>query len=81
MVYHQKKWSEDYQNTVRTRLETYVLPDIGDKDVTELPTGDLLVPIKRLKSDGVKKAVNREYVDDVQMIVNREWLNCRSQRG
>ena len=25
-----KKWSEDYQNTVRIRLETYVFPDIGD---------------------------------------------------
>lgn len=42
-----KKWSEDYQNTVLTRLETYIFPDIGDKDITELDTGNLLVPIKK----------------------------------
>lgn len=38
-----KKWSEDYQNTVLTRLETYIFTDIGDKDIIELDTGNLLL--------------------------------------
>ncbi|RRO00945.1 phage integrase central domain-containing protein, partial [Pectobacterium aquaticum] len=35
-------WSEDYQHSVWTRLETYLFPDIGNKDIAELDTGDLL---------------------------------------
>ncbi|SUG14486.1 CP4-like integrase [Salmonella enterica subsp. arizonae] len=42
-----KKWSEDYRHTVLNRLETYIFPDIGNRDITELATGDLLVPIKK----------------------------------
>ncbi|EKQ2344538.1 integrase arm-type DNA-binding domain-containing protein, partial [Salmonella enterica] len=41
------KWSEDYADTVWKRLETYVFPDIGDRNVSELDTGDLLVPVKK----------------------------------
>ena len=42
-------WSEDYQCSVWTRLETYLFPDIGNRDIGELDTGDLLVPIKKIE--------------------------------
>ncbi len=45
-------WSEDYQRSVWTRLETYLFPDIGNKDIAELDTGDLLVPIKKIEKLG-----------------------------
>lgn len=45
-------WSEDYQRSVWTRLETYLFPDIGKKDIGELDTGDLLVPIKKIEKLG-----------------------------
>ncbi|MBJ2526825.1 integrase arm-type DNA-binding domain-containing protein, partial [Salmonella enterica subsp. enterica serovar Albany] len=46
------KWSEDYADTVWKRLETYVFPDIGDRNVSELDTGDLLVPVKKAETLG-----------------------------
>lgn len=45
-------WSEDYQRSVWTRLETYLFPDIGNKEIGELDTGDLLVPIKKIETLG-----------------------------
>ena len=45
-------WSEDYQRSVWNRLETYLFPDIGEKDIAELDTGDLLVPIKKIEKLG-----------------------------
>ncbi len=45
-------WSEDYQRSVWTRLETYLFPAIGNKDIGELDTGDLLVPIKKIETLG-----------------------------
>jgi len=44
--------SEDYQRSVWTRLETYLFPDICNKDIGELETGDLLVPIKKIETLG-----------------------------
>ncbi|EBD2438057.1 DUF4102 domain-containing protein [Salmonella enterica] len=46
------KWSKDYGDSVWKRLETYVFPAIGDKDVAELDTGDLLVPVKKVEALG-----------------------------
>jgi len=46
------KWSEDYADAVWKRLETYVFPVIGDKDIAELDTGDLLVPVKKVEALG-----------------------------
>ena len=62
-----KKWSEDYQNTVKTRLETYVFPAIGDKDVTELSTGDLLVPLKKVEALGYLEVATRlkQYITSI----------------
>ncbi|HHH1244097.1 TPA: tyrosine-type recombinase/integrase [Yersinia enterocolitica] len=62
-----KKWSEDYQNTVRTRLETYVFPSIGDKGVTELSTGDLLAPLKKVEALGYLEVATRlkQYITSI----------------
>ena len=62
-----KKWSEDYQNTVRTRLETYVFPYIGDKDVTELSTGNLLAPLKKVEVLGYLEVATRlkQYITSI----------------
>lgn len=53
------KWSEDYGDSVWKRLETYVFPAIGDKDVTELDTGDLLVPVKKVEALGYLEVAMR----------------------
>lgn len=53
------KWSEDYGDSVRKRLETYVFPAIGDKDVAELETGDLLVPVKKVEALGYLEVAMR----------------------
>ena len=62
-----KKWSEDYHSTVRTRLETYVFPSIGDKDVTELSTGDLLAPLKKVEALGYLEVATRlkQYITSI----------------
>lgn len=53
------KWSDDYGDSVWKRLETYVFPVIGDKDVTELDTGDLLVPVKKVEALGYLEVAMR----------------------
>ena len=53
------KWSDDYGDAVWKRLETYVFPVIGDKDVAELDTGDLLVPVKKVGALGYLEVAMR----------------------
>ena len=53
------KWSDDYGDAVWKRLETYVFPAIGDKDVAELDTGDLLVPVKKVEALGYLEVAMR----------------------
>lgn len=53
------KWSDDYGDSVWRRLETYVFPVIGDKDVAELDTGDLLVPVKKVEALGYLEVAMR----------------------
>lgn len=53
------KWSDDYGDAVLKRLETYVFPVIGDKDVAELDTGDLLVPVKKVEALGYLEVAMR----------------------
>lgn len=62
-----RKWSEDYRNTVLTRLETYIFPDIGAIDVTELDTGNLLTPIKKVEALGYLEVATRvkQYVTSI----------------
>ncbi len=62
-----KKWSKDYQNTVWTRLDNYIFPDIGNRDVTDLATGDLLVPIKKVEALAYLEVATRvkQYVTSI----------------
>ena len=53
------KWSDDYGDAVWKRLETYVFPVIGNKDVAELDTGDLLVPVKKVEALGYLEVAMR----------------------
>ena len=53
------KWSDDYGDAVWKRLETYAFPVIGDKDVAELDTGDLLVPVKKVEALGYLEVAMR----------------------
>lgn len=53
------KWSKDYGDSVWKRLETYVFPATGDKDVAELDTGDLRVPVKRVEALGYLEVAMR----------------------
>lgn len=53
------KWSKDYGDSVWKRLETYVFPAIGDKDVAELDTRDLLVPVKKVEALGYLEVAMR----------------------
>lgn len=53
------KWSKDYGDSVWKRLETYAFPAIGDKDVAELDTGDLLVPVKKVEALGYLEVAMR----------------------
>ena len=53
------KWSDDYGDAVWKRLETYVFPVIGDKDVAELDMGDLLVPVKKVEALGYLEVAMR----------------------
>ncbi|MGV3346178.1 tyrosine-type recombinase/integrase [Enterobacteriaceae bacterium LUAb1] len=61
------KWSKDYGDSVWKRLETYVFPIIGDKDVAELDTGDLLVPVKKVEALGYLEVATRvkQYVTSI----------------
>lgn len=53
------KWSKDYGDSVWKRLETYVFPAIGERDVAELDTGDLLVPVKKVEALGYLEVAMR----------------------
>lgn len=62
-----KKWSADYRHTVLNRLETYIFADIGNRDVTGLTTGDLLVPLKKVEALGYLEVATRvkQYVTSI----------------
>ncbi|MEQ9859205.1 integrase arm-type DNA-binding domain-containing protein [Pectobacterium versatile] len=46
------KWSEDYKVKVWRRIENYLLPDLGKRDVSELDTSDLLTPLRKVEKLG-----------------------------
>lgn len=46
------KWSEDYKVKVWRRIENYLLPDLGNRDVSELDTSDLLMPLRKVEKLG-----------------------------
>lgn len=54
-----KKWSEGHAAAVMRRIERYLLPALGQKEVTDLKTRALLVPLKQLESEGSLETANR----------------------
>lgn len=46
------KWSEDYKVKVWRRIENYLLPYLGNRDVSELDTSDLLMPLRKVEKLG-----------------------------
>jgi integrase len=47
-----QKWSEDHANRVKKSLEDNIFPAIGARNIAELGTRDLLIPIKAVETSG-----------------------------
>lgn len=47
-----RKWDADHAKRVLTSLETHVFPTLGQRDIAELNTRDLLVPVKAAEARG-----------------------------
>lgn len=47
-----RTWSENHRTTVLSSLESHLFPIIGNRNITELKTRDLLVPLKRAEAMG-----------------------------
>ncbi len=47
-----QKWSEDHAERVKKSLEDNVFPAIGTRNIAELSTRDLLLPIKAVETSG-----------------------------
>jgi hypothetical protein len=47
-----QKWSEDHANRVKKSLEDNIFPAIGTRNIAELGTRDLLIPIKAVETSG-----------------------------
>lgn len=50
-----QKWSEDHANRVKKSLEDNIFPAIGARNIAELGTRDLLIPIKAWRNPDVLK--------------------------
>ncbi|CAK9885315.1 MAG: Prophage integrase IntA [Candidatus Erwinia impunctatus] len=59
VCYEEQNGQKIIGDAVWKRLETYVFPTIGDKDVAELDTGDLLVPVKKVEALGYLEVAMR----------------------
>lgn len=47
-----RKWDKDHAKRILTSLETHLFPLLGKRDITELNTRDLLVPVKAVEARG-----------------------------
>lgn len=54
-----QKWSEDHANRVKRSLEDNIFPAIGTRNITELGTRDLLIPIKAVETSGRLEVASR----------------------
>ncbi|KJW86214.1 tyrosine-type recombinase/integrase [Enterobacter asburiae] len=54
-----QKWSEDHANRVKKSLEDNIFPAIGTRNITELGTRDLLIPIKAVETSGRLEVASR----------------------
>ncbi|HBL7461061.1 TPA: integrase arm-type DNA-binding domain-containing protein [Escherichia coli] len=54
-----QKWSEDHANRVKKSLEDNIFPAIGSRNIAELGTRDLLIPIKAVEKSGRLEVASR----------------------
>ena len=54
-----QKWSEDHANRVKKSLEDNIFPAIGARNIAELGTRDLLIPIKAVEKSGRLEVASR----------------------
>ena len=54
-----QKWSEDHANRVKKSLEDNIFPAIGARNIAELGTRDLLIPIKAVETSGRLEVASR----------------------
>lgn len=54
-----RKWSEDHSRRVLKSLEDNLFPAIGKRNITELKTRDVLVPIKAVEKSGRLEVASR----------------------
>ncbi|EPW6174667.1 tyrosine-type recombinase/integrase [Escherichia coli] len=54
-----QKWSEDHANRVKKSLEDNIFPAIGSRNIAELGTRDLLIPIKAVEKSGCLEVASR----------------------
>ena len=54
-----QKWSEDHANRVKKSLEDNIFPAIGTRNIAELSTRDLLIPIKAVETSGRLEVASR----------------------
>ena len=54
-----QKWSEDHANRVKKSLEDNIFPTIGARNIAELGTRDLLIPIKAVEKSGRLEVASR----------------------
>lgn len=54
-----QKWSEDHANRVKKSLEDNIFPAIGTRNIAELGTRDLLIPIKAVETSGRLEVASR----------------------
>lgn len=54
-----QKWSEDHANRVKKSLEDNIFPAIGSRNIAELGTRDLLIPIKAVEKSGRLEMASR----------------------
>ncbi|MCU6422058.1 tyrosine-type recombinase/integrase [Klebsiella aerogenes] len=56
-----KKWSEDHAHRVLKSLEDNLFAELGERNITELKTRDLLAPIKAVEMSGAVASGNRQH--------------------
>ncbi|NUC56461.1 integrase arm-type DNA-binding domain-containing protein [Escherichia coli] len=54
-----QKWSEDHVHRVKKSLEDNIFPAIGARNIAELGTRDLLIPIKAVETSGRLEVASR----------------------
>lgn len=54
-----QKWSEDHADRVKKSLEDNIFPAIGTRNIAELGTRDLLIPIKAVETSGRLEVASR----------------------